>query len=91
MKRDPTARPRIFILGTPEQETNARLREAWSRLGAEVELVPARAARALMRPGDIAVARLDVTASLDGVEPGLFELLLLEQSPSPAGTTAGRS
>jgi hypothetical protein len=44
-----------------------------------------------MRPGDIAVARLDVTASLDGVEPGLFELLLLEQSPSPAGTTAGRS
>jgi [lysine-biosynthesis-protein LysW]--L-2-aminoadipate ligase len=80
VKRDPTARPRVVILGTPEHETNARLREAWSRLGAEVELVPARAARALMRPGDIAVGRLDVTAGLDGVEPGLFELLLLERA-----------
>ena len=74
------SRARVLLVGTPSNETNGRLRSAWSRLGIEVELVSARAARDLLRPGDVTLGRLDVLPTLDGVEPGLLELLVLESS-----------
>jgi glutamate carboxypeptidase len=78
--RRTTASPRAFLVGTPTNETNRRLLAGWRRSGMEVELVPAAAARALMRPSDIAIGRIDVLPTLDGVEPGLLELLLLERA-----------
>jgi RimK family alpha-L-glutamate ligase len=74
------SRERVLLVGSPSNETNGRLRSAWSRLGIEAELVSARAARDLLRPGDVTLGRLDVLPTLDGVEPGLLELLLLESS-----------
>jgi RimK family alpha-L-glutamate ligase len=47
-----------------------------ARLGAVIS--PAQAV-ALLRPGDVALGRIDVEPSLQGVEPGLWALGLLEQ------------
>jgi RimK family alpha-L-glutamate ligase len=47
-----------------------------ARLGAV--LTPAQAV-ARLRPGDIALGRLDVSPSLEGIEPGLWALDLLER------------
>jgi glutamate carboxypeptidase len=84
--RDPDVRPRrrrrgsrTLLLGSPGNETNRRLLVAWRRLGVDVELVPPSSARHLRR-ADVAIGRLDVLPTLDGVEPGLLELLLLERS-----------
>jgi RimK family alpha-L-glutamate ligase len=52
-----------------------RLTPTNTRLG--TVLTPARAL-ARLRPGDVAIGRLDVLASLDGVEPGLWALDRLE-------------
>lgn len=53
--------------------TNARLAEQGA-----VVLSPRAALRSLT-PGDVAVARLDVRRTLDGIEPGLWTLRQLEQ------------
>jgi glutamate carboxypeptidase len=75
-----TGTPRVLLVGTPAHRTNRRLGPAWSRIGVDAQLVPAHTARALIRPGDVAIGRLDVQPTLDGVEPGLLELLLLERA-----------
>lgn len=69
---------RVLLVGSAVNETNVRLAEAWWRLGLDVELVGAGEARRTIRSRDIAIGRLDVLSSLDGVEPGLFELMQLE-------------
>lgn len=71
---------RALVVGSPANETNRRILSAWPALGIEVKLVTARGARATHRPGDLVIGRIDVLPTLDGVEPGLFELLLLERS-----------
>lgn len=71
---------RVLLLGSPTNDTNRRLLAAWRRLDVDVELVPPRAARSLLRDEDVAIGRLDVLPTLDGVEPGLLELLLLERT-----------
>jgi ribosomal protein S6--L-glutamate ligase len=71
---------RAFLVGTKHNETNGRLAADWRSLGIDVEIVLPWVARELMQVGDIAIGRLDVTPTLDGVEPGLFELLLLERA-----------
>ena len=69
---------RVLLVGTRANETNVRLVEAWRRLGLAVELVSATEARSLVTPLDVAIGRLDVLPTLDGVEGGLFDLLRLE-------------
>lgn len=70
----------MFLIGSPANETNRLLIAGWPRMDVDVELVPARVARRLMHASDIAIGRLDVLRTLDGVEPGLLELLLLESA-----------
>ena len=57
-----------------DQETNIELVQAWCDLGLHATLLsPPEVVRSLQR-GDVALGRLDVVRSLDGVEPGLDRL-----------------
>jgi glutamate carboxypeptidase len=73
-------KPRLLVAGGESNETNPRLVGAWRERGLAAELVPPPRLRASLRPGDSVLARLDVVPTLDGVEPGLLELLLLERA-----------
>ncbi|HEX6663198.1 MAG TPA: M20/M25/M40 family metallo-hydrolase [Gaiellaceae bacterium] len=72
-----TRRPHVIVVG--DNETSAEVVAAWRAAGIESELVPARGLRARLRDGDTVLGRLDVLPTLDGVEPGLLELLLVER------------
>ena len=64
---------RTAVIAHRPNETNRLLADAqWGRERASL-LTPVEA-DLLLRPGDAALARLDVLESLDGVEPGLLEL-----------------
>jgi [lysine-biosynthesis-protein LysW]---L-2-aminoadipate ligase len=70
----------IAIFGSDRNVTNGVLAARWRSLGFPAQLVhPGDAARRV-GAGDVVVGRLDVTDGLDGVEPGLLELLLLERA-----------
>jgi RimK family alpha-L-glutamate ligase len=57
--------------------TNAALVEAWTAQGIDACWLEPREAVRELAAGDWALARLDVRPTLDGVEPGLLELLTL--------------
>jgi RimK family alpha-L-glutamate ligase len=65
----------IVILGKPT-ETNCALAAAFADLGQRVRVADA-AAPPRVGQGDVAVARLDVLPTLDGIEPGLWRLMHL--------------
>ncbi len=69
---------RFAIVATRITPTNRGLLEAARGLGAEVAVVEPGGARRWLRPGDVALARLDVLPTLDGPEDGLEELRALE-------------
>lgn len=62
-----------------EQGTNQELAEAWRALGLPAALLAPPEALHVLGRGDVAVGRLDVAGSLDGVEPGLDVLGYVEQ------------
>jgi hypothetical protein len=70
---------RVAVVGHGSQETNPELVLAWRAAGLEALLLSPEAALAELHPGDIALVRLDVLKTLDGVEPGLRLIGLLEQ------------
>lgn len=70
----------VAVLGSDANATTVELVSAWRDLGLDAELLSARQlARARLRPSDVVLGRLDVLPTLDGVEPGLYQLLLLER------------
>jgi glutamate carboxypeptidase len=71
--------PRLLVAAGESNATNPELVGAWRERGVAVELVPPLRLRRSLRPGDSVLARIDVLPTLDGVEPGLLELLLLER------------
>ncbi|HEU0304249.1 MAG TPA: ATP-grasp domain-containing protein [Gaiellaceae bacterium] len=71
---------RVVVLGSSANRANVELVAAWRELGIEAELVAPTQAAGRMDARTVAVARLDVLPSLDGVEPGLLGLLLLERA-----------
>lgn len=70
---------RIAVVGWP-QETNLGLVEAWRDRGLPAELLSPLDALRLVGRGDVAIGRLDVVRSLDGVEPGLDTLGFIERA-----------
>jgi RimK family alpha-L-glutamate ligase len=65
-----TAGPQIGLVGWP-QKANFLLAAAWRERGLAAELLPPSLALERLGPGDVAVTRLDVLPTLDGVQPGL--------------------
>jgi RimK family alpha-L-glutamate ligase len=59
--------------------TNAPLVEAWRELGLQAELLAPPEARRELGPGDVAVVRLDVLETVDGIEDGLDDVAALER------------
>lgn len=69
----------VGVVAWASGETNGPLIDAWRSEGVQTELLTPPDARGLLRPGDVALARLDVLRTLDGVEDGLLELAVLER------------
>lgn len=69
-----TTATRVALVGSVTSRTNLELEEAWRDAGVDAEIV----AVSEVRPDDLVVARLDILPTIDGVEPGLVELLRLE-------------
>jgi RimK family alpha-L-glutamate ligase len=68
----------VGLLGGRANPTTLRLVDSWRSLGVDARLVTGPEL-ACLGPGDVAIGRLDVLPGLDGVEPGLFDLLVLER------------
>jgi [lysine-biosynthesis-protein LysW]---L-2-aminoadipate ligase len=70
---------RLGILATHATETNLALARASLSLGVPATVMTPEQALQALRPGDVALGRLDVLPTLDGVEDGLWYLRLLER------------
>lgn len=73
--------PAVIVLGSPSNATNVELVAAWTTMGLECAIAEPPAG---LRLGvdDIVLARLDVLPTLDGIEPGLLQLLWAERRGS---------
>ena len=67
----------VVVLGKPT-DTNCALVAAFGELGQRARLVPGNDVSPVAR-GDIALGRVDVLPTLDGIEPGLRQLSQLER------------
>jgi [lysine-biosynthesis-protein LysW]--L-2-aminoadipate ligase len=65
---------RFAVVAHFRSETNDELAGAAAALGWPASVLPPRDALRTLEPGDVALARLDVRETLDGVEPGTTEL-----------------
>lgn len=70
---------RVVIVGDPVGETHVGLLAGWGALGIDVTVAAPTEVRTVARPGDVILGRIDVLPTLDGVQPGLLDLLLLER------------
>lgn len=66
------------LIGTPTR-TNVQLAYAWRDLGVDARVLRPHEAPRVLGPGDVAITRLDVLPTLDGVEPGLETVELLPE------------
>jgi [lysine-biosynthesis-protein LysW]---L-2-aminoadipate ligase len=68
---------RVALVAHRQNETNLRIVEG-APPGVEIEIVPPSRTLGRLGPDDAALARLDVLPTLDGIEPGLWEIGRLE-------------
>jgi len=61
---------RVAVIGSPTRASD-QLVAAWRRTGIDASVLTPAGALAMLGPGDVALYRLDVLPTLDGVEPGL--------------------
>ncbi|HYA10001.1 MAG TPA: M20/M25/M40 family metallo-hydrolase, partial [Gaiellaceae bacterium] len=78
-RRGAPAATRIAVFGTDASVTNLEIVAAWRALGIDATLLGADAAESEIGPGALVLGRLDILPTIDGVEPGLLELLRLER------------
>jgi [lysine-biosynthesis-protein LysW]--L-2-aminoadipate ligase len=78
----------IAIVGGPTRG-NLCLVEGLRRLGLRASLLAGEGLHGRVSRGDVVLGRLDVLPTLDGVEPGLLELLRLERSGARTLNRAG--
>jgi RimK family alpha-L-glutamate ligase len=71
---DSTPGTALVALVGSRQQTNVELVSAWREQGVPAALLTPREAKTLLGPGDVAIGRLDVVPTLDGIEDGV-ELL----------------
>lgn len=76
----------IAVFGSAANETSAALVDEWQARGVVCELVDPREAR--RTACEVGLGRLDVRATLDGVEPGLLELFWLARAGTPVLNSA---
>jgi RimK family alpha-L-glutamate ligase len=69
----------IALVASRPNETNVRIAEAWRALGLDAAVVPTAWCLEQLHPGDVAIGRVDVRRSIDGVESGLLDLLELSR------------
>ena len=65
---------RFVVVAHGSTSTNTALTAAAEALGAEASVLSPRGALRVLEPGDVALGRLDVRGSLDGMEAGSMEL-----------------
>lgn len=68
---------RVAIVGSLESPTNPVLEREWRALGIDACVLAPATAEAQLRRGDVALGRIDVRRTLDGLEPGLLTLFTL--------------
>ena len=73
-----TRAPRVAVVGNPTRATD-ELVEAWQAAGMDAAVVSPAVALATLEPGDVALLRLDVLPTLDGVEPGFDAAATLDE------------
>lgn len=69
----------IAVVGSEANEATAELVADWRELGLDARLVGGADLARIHGAADVILGRLDVLETLDGVEPGLFELLRAER------------
>jgi RimK family alpha-L-glutamate ligase len=74
MGGDSTPGPALVAIIGSRQQTNIDLVSAWRERGVPAALLSPHEAKTLLGPGDVAIGRLDVRPTLDGIEDGV-ELL----------------
>jgi RimK family alpha-L-glutamate ligase len=62
---------RVTIVARRRGTTNDELMRAWREIGIDAVIATPEQALVAVSPGDVALARLDVLDTLDGIEPGL--------------------
>lgn len=66
--------PAVAVAASTASETNVAIVDAWRALGVDAAVVAPSDCLGAVEPGGVAIGRIDVRRSLDGVEPGLIEL-----------------
>ena len=77
--RRASPRAGVLLLGSDANAATAALATTWRELGVKAEVVDASSLLDRVGPNDVVVGRLDLLPTLDGVEPGLLALFLLER------------
>lgn len=68
---DSASRAAIVAIVGSQQQTNLELVVAWRERGVPAALLSPPEAKSLLGPGDVAVGRLDVLPTFDGIEHGI--------------------
>src|SRR5262249_23929803 len=73
-RQRPSPEKKVWIVGHSANKTNRELASQWRSCGVDVQVIDPGDASGRLGPHDVAVGRIDVRRSVDGLEPGLLAL-----------------